>query len=78
MSIDFSRVVNKDTVKAEDERQWRNAELARADIQLMKAEDGMKGIGTQKAWRAYRVELREWPASETFPNVRPVAPDAEV
>lgn len=76
--IDFSQVVNKNDVLAEAERQWRNSELDRADIQLLKVEDGMKGLGTAKAWRAYRVELREYPASESFPNVRPVAPDAEV
>lgn len=74
--IDFSRVVNKTTVLAETEKSWRNAELARADIQLMKVQDGMTGLGTQKAWREYRIALRDWPASESFPNVRPVAPDA--
>lgn len=76
--IDFSQVKNKGTIKAEEERQWRDSELARADIQLMKVEDGMKGIGTQTKWRNYRIALREYPASADFPNVRPVAPDAEV
>lgn len=72
--IDFSQAVNK-TVQAE--REWRNAELARADIQLLKVEDGAKGIGTQKAWREYRNALRDYPTSEGFPTVRPVAPDAK-
>lgn len=76
MSIDFSRVVNKNTVLAEAERDWRNTELARADIQLLKVQDGMTGLGTQKAWRDYRVALRDYPASEDFMIVRPVAPDA--
>lgn len=76
MSIDFSRVVNKVTVAAEAERGWRNAELARADIQLLKVQDGMTGLGTQKAWREYRIALREWPSTDLFPNERPVAPDA--
>lgn len=71
--IDFSQVVNPAIVL---ERSWRDSELARADIQLLKVEDGMKGIGTQKAWREYRNALRDYPASEAFLIVRPVAPDA--
>lgn len=74
--IDFSRVKNKSTELAEAERGWRNVELSRADIQLLKVQDGVTGIGTQKAWREYRIALRDWPASELFPNERPVAPDA--
>lgn len=78
MKIDFSQVKNKSTELAESERYWRNTELARADIQILKVQDGATGLGTQKAWREYRNALRDWPASESFPNVRPVAPDAEV
>lgn len=74
--IDFSQAVNTKTLLMEAERSWRNTELSRADVMLMKVEDGMKGLGTQKAWRAYRVDLREWPKSDTFPDVRPTAPDA--
>jgi len=55
----------------------RDAELARADIQLLKVQDGVTGIGTQKAWREYRNALREWPSTENFPEVMPVAPDAK-
>ena len=76
MNIDFSQVRNiKDDV-ADAERSWRNAELSRADIQLLKVQDGTTGLGTQKAWREYRVALREWPSTDSFPAVRPVAPDA--
>ena len=74
--IDFSRVVNKSMVLAEAERDWRNTELSRADIQLLKVQDGMTGLGTQKAWREYRITLRDWPSTSLFPNERPVAPDA--
>lgn len=74
--IDFSQVVNKATVLATEERSWRDTELARADIQLLKVQDGTTGLGTQKAWREYRVALRDYPSSEGFPTVRPVAPDA--
>jgi len=55
----------------------RDAELARADIQLLKVQDGMTGLGTQKAWREYRNALRDWPSTENFPEVMPVAPDAK-
>jgi hypothetical protein len=80
MNIDFSQVVTpqSEEVKAAEykERLWRGRELDRADIQLFKVEDGMKGLGTQKAWREYRIALRDYPASEDFMIVRPVAPDA--
>lgn len=57
-----------------DERQWRNAELLRADVELNKVQDG--GTGTVTAWREYRNALRDWPESPDFPNVeaRPVSP----
>ncbi len=59
-------------------REWRDNELSRADVQLMKVQDGMTGLGTQKAWREYRIALREWPSCKDFPSdkSRPVAPDS--
>lgn len=53
----------------------RNAELSRADVQLNKVQDGVKGIGTVDAWRKYRIALRDWPTTEGFPTVFPTAPD---
>lgn len=83
--IDFSKIITvSDKAKAADEqralegRQWRDAELARADIQMNKVQDGVTGIGTQKAWREYRIALRNWPSSKAFPEARPVAPDAVI
>ena len=60
------------------ERHWRDNELNRADIQLNKVQDGMSGLGTVTAWRQYRVDLRNLPEIEGFPetSIRPVAPDA--
>lgn len=58
-------------------RLWRNNELTRADVVLNRIQDGETGLGTQKAWRAYRVELRNWPETELFPMEKPVAPDAK-
>ncbi len=56
-------------------RVWRNAELARADIELNKVQDG-DGVGTVTAWRAYRSALRNWPESLDWPNsIKPIAPD---
>lgn len=78
MKIDFSQVTNARTKLEEAQRLWRNAELARADVQLNKVQDGVKGIGTVDAWRKYRMALRDWPASDTFPDVTPEAPDAGV
>lgn len=58
------------------EREWRGKELNRADIELNKVQDGV-GSGTVSAWRTYRCQLRDWPASPDFPDKgsRPVAPD---
>ena len=61
------------------ERAWRDAELRRADIMLNRIQDGMSSFGTVGAWRAYRVELRDWPTCVQFPEVvsRPTAPDTK-
>lgn len=67
--------------KAVVERLWRDAELARADIELYKVQDSdPKAVGTVAGWREYRKALRAWPEHEDFPNKekRPVAPDAVV
>lgn len=57
-------------------RSYRNFELNRADVMIQRLQDGERGIGTQKAWREYRIALRKWPESESFPDVAPEAPDA--
>jgi len=57
------------------ERQWRNGELQRADIEVFKAED-TAGAFNAEDWRSYRQTLRAWPASPDFPDSakRPAAP----
>jgi len=55
----------------------RDAELARSDIQLLKIQDGDTKLGTQKAWRDYRNALRDWPSTDSFPEVMPDAPDTK-
>jgi hypothetical protein len=65
------------TLDAVAAREKRDSELARADIQLLRVQDGNTKIGTQKAWREYRNALREWPSTGNFPKVIPVAPDAK-
>ena len=67
--------------KAIVERLWRDAELARADIELYKVQDSdPKAVGTVAGWREYRKALRAWPEHKDFPDTskRPVAPDAVV
>lgn len=60
---------------ANEARLWRDAELARADIELNKVQDGM-GIGTVTQWRSYRVALRNWPTTDGWPeSTKPAAPD---
>lgn len=78
MNIDLSQLVTKEMkegMNAAQARVWRDGELARADIELNKVQDGM-GKGTVSEWRAYRVALRTWPESQDFPAVKPTAPDA--
>lgn len=55
------------------ERLWRDGELVRADNQIRMLEDQGQD---PSAWRAYRVQLRDWPQSEYFPESghRPEAP----
>lgn len=55
------------------ERLWRDQALALADRAIWTLED----LGQDaSAWRAYRVQLRDWPQSGLFPNSahRPEAP----
>lgn len=63
-------------LNAQREREWRNNELAHADIQINKLADA---AGDTQAWRDYRVALRDWPEHQDFPNQdrRPVAPGSE-
>jgi len=54
------------------ERSWRDAELAKADIEIYKLED-VSSPAT--AYRAYRVALRDYPQQPDFPNgTRPTSP----
>ena len=53
------------------ERAWRDAELAKTDIDIYKLEDA--GLDAT-AYRAYRMALRDYPQQPDFPNgTRPTA-----
>lgn len=84
ISVVKNKIVVKDFVIPESdypeiERRWRDSELKRADVELLKAEDD-DGVGTPKEWRAYRKALRAWPENKDFPKMkfRPKAPDIEI
>ena len=49
------------------ERKWRDAAIAKADVELLKVQDN-QGIGLVGDWREYRRQLRDWPEHEDFPN----------
>lgn len=53
--------------RPEEERAWRNSELAKADIELYKLQDG-RGTGLASDWSDYRNALRDWPEHESFPD----------
>lgn len=60
------------------ERQWRDSELIRVDIEIFKVQDSdQSSVGTVGEWREYRKSLRNWPECGDFPNpfMRPSAPD---
>ena len=65
--------------RPQEERQWRDAELARADIELNKVQDG-RGTGIDSDWRNYRNALRDWPEHDGFPDStsRPVFVSTEI
>jgi len=52
---------------SDSERIWRNDELLICDIEINKAED-LSGNFNALNWRAYRQELRDWPAHADFPD----------
>lgn len=73
-------VEDEDSVEEsqEEERVWRDSELARSDIELYKVQDSdPKAKGIVPDWRNYRKALRAWPEHNDFPNKesRPIAPD---
>jgi hypothetical protein len=74
IAFDHDAKAQQDAIDAE--RVWRNSELARADIELNKVQDGAPG--TVGEWRSYRNALRGWPEDKNFPDSeqRPTAPDA--
>ena len=53
--------------RPQEERQWRDGELAKTDIELYKLQDGM-GTGPIEALRLYRNALRNWPENANFPD----------
>ena len=77
-------VVLSDVVKTiesifQEERDWRDNELQKADIELYKVQDSdPKSRGTVTQWREYRKSLRAWPDNKNFPNkeYRPTSPDS--
>jgi hypothetical protein len=60
--------------KENNERAWRDFELMASDLIMIQANSGELGRD-KTAWKAYRQALRDYPASQDFPNSeRPVSP----
>lgn len=72
---DLEKCPSIEVMSALDERMWRNDELKKADVIINKIED-FEIEGDSKAWRKYRVALRNWPDHDKFPSKRsrPKAP----
>lgn len=52
-------------------RAWRDDELAKADLDLNREQDGMTNY-TVSTIRDWRVVLRDWPSTEDFPHTKPI------
>lgn len=48
---------------------WRNAELKKTDFIVP-----LIDYPNHAAWITYRQQLRDWTATEDFPNIKPTAP----
>jgi len=55
-----------ENTKAEAARFWRNSELERTD-RVMAVSDHPE----LEAYKTYRTKLRDWPATDDFPDTRP-------
>lgn len=67
----------RQALKRKSEIVWRNRKLEFADIEIYKAQDNNKKE-TERLWRDYRIQLRDYPAQEGFPNIsRPLEPQAQ-
>lgn len=78
--ITWKQEVHPESELYKKERDWRNSELLRSDIELNKVQDSdPKAVGTVSDWRAYRKALRAWPEHSGFPNtdLRPTSPCKE-
>jgi len=53
----------------QDAREWRNQELRATDFIVP-----LTDFPNHAAWITYRQELRDWTATEDFPNTKPTAP----
>ena len=58
--------VREAQVKKEAEREWRNSELERTDIFAT-----VSDYPHTTELTAYRTALRDWPATDDFPDTRP-------
>jgi len=50
-------------------REWRNIEIEAADFIVP-----LTDYPDHASWMTYRQELRDWTATEDFPNTKPTAP----
>ncbi len=59
-------VVPEATIKANNERIWRNLELSKTD-KIVPLTD----YPNHTAWITYRQQLRDWPDTDNFPDTKP-------
>jgi hypothetical protein len=59
-------VENNDAIKRVEEIEWRDSELTKTDSLIL-----LPDYPYKEQLTAYRQALRDWPATEDFPDTRP-------
>ena len=57
-------------ITGEQAKQWRDSELVSTD-NIAQTPD----YPNRDAWITYRQELRDWPSTANFPNIKPTKPE---
>lgn len=70
MVIEKHFVENIEEINTEDNaRTWRNGEIAGTDYIVP-----LTDFPNYSSWITYRQQLRDWPSTDDFPNIKPTQP----
>ena len=70
MVIEKHFIEDSEEVNTEDNaRAWRNGEIAGTDYIVP-----LTDFPNYSSWITYRQQLRDWPSTDDFPNIKPTQP----